>query len=364
MKIKLAGAVPSRPGNYVRPEPSTTSVVETYWPIGRDIVARQQEQGWGARVIERLSADLRTAHPGMRGLSVRNLRYMAALATRWPTGIVQCRVAQLPWSLVATLLDSCPDRETSEFYAQRAVAEGWTRPVLQTMIASRLHERTQPALTTFDRAVPEADREAVRDIVKDPFILDFLAAAPVRERDLSKALTDNLTRFLRELGTGFAFVGAEVPVPCGDREFFLDLLFYHCRLHRYVVFELKLGRFEPEYVGKLNFYVQLVDDHLRDQARDDPTLGMLLVVGRDDVTVEVALRGVSTPLAVTEWRRLPAKVRQALPTAEDLSATVTRPSAKSSRPLLQPYVGLKGAASSSSVPALSSSWTRQRGRAR
>ena len=237
-------------------------------------------------------------------------------------------------------------------------------PVLQTMIASRLHERTQPALTTFDHAVPEADREAVRHIVKDPFILDFLAADPVRERDLSKALTDNLTRFLRELGTGFAFVGAEVPVPCGDREFFVDLLFYHCRLHRYVVFELKLGRFEPEYVGKLNFYVQLVDDHLRDQARDDPTLGMLLVVGRDDVTVEVALRGVSTPLAVTEWRRLPAKVRQALPTAEDLRPTVTRTVREIESTTPAALCRPRGAASSSSVPVLSSSWTRQRGRAR
>jgi predicted nuclease of restriction endonuclease-like (RecB) superfamily len=249
---------------------------------------------------------------------------MTSLASRWSTGITQCGVARLPWSLVTTLLDSFPDRATAEFYAQRAIAEGWTRPALQSMIASRLHERTQPALTTFDYSVPATDRDAVRDIVKDPFILDFLAADPVRERDLSKALTDNLTRFLRELGTGFSFVGAEVPVPCGDREFFVDLLFYHYRLHRFVVFELKLGRFEPEYVGKLNFYVQLVDDHLREQARDDPTLGMLLVVGRDDVTVEVALRGVTTPLAVTEWRRLPAKVRQALPTAEDLTATVTR----------------------------------------
>jgi len=219
------------------------------------------------------------------------------------------------------ILDSCPDRETAEFYAQRAVAEGWTRPVLQSMIASRLHERSHPALTTFDRAVPEPDRDAVREIVKDPYILDFLAADPLRERDLSRALTDNLARFLRELGTGFAFLGAEVPIQCGDREFFLDLLFYHCKLHRYVVFELKLGRFEPEFVGKLNFYV---DDHLRDQACDDPTLGLLLVVGRDDVTVEVALRGVSTPLAVTEWRRLPTKVRRALPSAEDLSATVSR----------------------------------------
>jgi len=230
----------------------------------------------------------------------------------------------LPWGHVMVILDSCSDPETFEFYARRAAQDGWTRGVLQSMIASRLHERVQPALTNFDRSLPETDRDAVREIVKDPYILDFLASDPVRERDLSKALTDNLARFLRELGTGFAFVGAEVPLRCGDREFFLDLLFYHCRLHRYVVFELKLGRFEPEYAGKLNFYVQLVDDHLRDQTHDDPTLGMLLVVGRDDVSVEVALRGISTPLAVTEWRRLPAKVRQALPSAEDLTETVTR----------------------------------------
>jgi predicted nuclease of restriction endonuclease-like (RecB) superfamily len=299
-------------------------LVETYWEIGRDVLVRQQEQGWGAQVIARLSADLRTANPGVRGLSVRNLHYMTALASRWPSGIVQQPAAQLPWGHLMVILDSCPDRETSEFYAKRAAEEGWTRGALQSMMASRLHERTQPALTTFDQAVPEADRDAVRKIVKDPFILDFLAADPIRERDLSKALTDNLTRFLRELGTGFAFVGAEVPIKSGEREFFLDLLFYHCKLHRYVVFELKLGRFEPEYVGKLNFYVQLVDDHLRDQTIDDPTLGMLLVVGRDDVTVEVALRGFTTPLAVTEWRRLPSKVRQALPSAEDLSATMTR----------------------------------------
>src|ERR1700735_5048136 len=138
------------------------AVVETYWQIGREIVARQREQGWGARVIERLSADLRMARPDMRGLSVRNLRYMAALATRWPTEIVQCGVAQLPWSLVVTLLDGCPDPATSECAARRAVDEGWTRPALQSMIASRLHERSQPALTNFDRSVPEAERDAIR----------------------------------------------------------------------------------------------------------------------------------------------------------------------------------------------------------
>lgn len=299
-------------------------LVETYWEIGQDIVVRRQEQGWGAKVTDRLAADLRVAHPDMRGLSGRNLRYMAALASRWPDGIGQQRAAQLPWGHVMVILDSCVDRETSEFYAERAADEGWIRPVLQAMIATRLHERTQPALATFDQSVPEDDRDAVREIVKDPFILDFLAADPMRERDLSRALIENLSRFLRELGTGFAFVGAEVPIQCGDREFLLDLLFYHCRLHRYVVFELKTGRFEPEYVGKLNFYVQLIDDQMRDESRDDATLGILLVVGRDDVTVGVALRGIGTPLAVSEWRRLPAEVRQALPSAEDLTETVTR----------------------------------------
>jgi predicted nuclease of restriction endonuclease-like (RecB) superfamily len=299
-------------------------LVQTYWDIGRDIVKRQHEQGWGARVIERLSADLRAAHPGMRGLSIRNLHYMAALALQWPVAIVQRSAAQLPWGHVMVLLDSCSDRDTSEFYARRAAEEGWTRNMLQAMIASQLHERSQSALTTFDRSVPEADREAVLEVVKDPFILDFLMADPVRERDLSKALIENLSRFLRELGRGFAFVGAEVPIQLGDREFFVDLLFYHCRLHRYVVFELKLGRFEPEYVGKLNFYVQLIDDKIRDHLHDEGTLGILLVVGRDDVTVEVALRGIGPPLAVSEWRRLPEEVRRALPSAAELTETVTR----------------------------------------
>jgi predicted nuclease of restriction endonuclease-like (RecB) superfamily len=299
-------------------------LVETYWKIGQDIVKRQQEQGWGARVIDSLAADLRAAHPDMRGLSRRNLHYMAALATRWPAGTVQQSAAQLPWGHVMVILDSCDDQATSEFYANRAASDGWTRAVLQAMISSRLHERSKPALTTFDRSLPDSDREAVRELVKDPFILDFLLADPVRERDLSKALADNLSRFLRELGTGFAFVGAEVPLQLGDREFFVDLLFYQCRLHRYVVFELKLGRFEPEYIGKLNFYVQLIDDKMRDHQRDEATLGILLVVGRDDVTVEVALRGISTPLAVSEWRRLPSEVRRALPSAEELAETMTR----------------------------------------
>ena len=189
---------------------------------------------------------------------------------------------------------------TSGLYAKRDAESGWNQGALQAMVARWLHELAQPSLTTVDQLPPD----------------------PARGRDLSKALNDNLTWFL--LGNGFAFVGAEVPIPCGDREFSVDLLFYHCRLHRFVVFEWKLGRFEPEHVGELGFHVKLVDDHLRDHARDDPTLGMVLVVDRDDITVEVALRGVSTPLVVTGWPRLPAEVRQALPTAEDFRPTVVQ----------------------------------------
>ena len=230
---------------------------------------------------------------------------------------------KLPWGHVTVLLDSFPDRETAEFYARRAADECWSRAALRSMIANRLRERSQPALTTFDSSVPDADRESLRELVKDPFILDFLAADPVKERDLSNALIANISKFLRELGVGWAFVGAEVPIQCSDSEYRLDLLFYHCKLHRYVVIELKLGHFEPEHVGQVNFYVQLVDDKLRDHTVDQATLGILLVVGRDDVTVEVALRGISTPLAVSEWRRLPPEVRCALPTAKDLTETVT-----------------------------------------
>ena len=189
---------------------------------------------------------------------------------------------------------------TSGLYAKRDAESGWNQGALQAMVARWLHELAQPSLTTVDQLPPD----------------------PARGRDLSKALNDNLTWFL--LGNGFAFVGAEVPIPCGDRQFPVDLLFYHCRLHRFVVFEWKLGRFEPEHVGELGFHVKLVDDHLRDHARDDPTLGMVLVVDRDDITVEVALRGVSTPLVVTGWPRLPDEVRQALPTAEDFRPTVVQ----------------------------------------
>jgi predicted nuclease of restriction endonuclease-like (RecB) superfamily len=205
------------------------------------------------------------------------------------------------------------------------------------MIASRLHERERATLTTFERTIPERDRESVQQLVKDPYVLEFLeSGTAVPERDLRRALVTNLLRLLQELGSGFAFLGTEIRLEVGGDEFFIDLLFYHVRLHRYVVFELKVGAFQPEYVGKLNFYVQVVDGELRDPDRDEPTIGILLVVNRNDVVVEYALRGLATPLAVSTVRALPDEIRHELPSAQELSRAVVE-TMRSVEPDEKPY---------------------------
>jgi predicted nuclease of restriction endonuclease-like (RecB) superfamily len=302
---------------------ANSTLIELHWQIGQLILQRQQEQGWGSKVIDRLAVDLRMAYPDMRGLGRRNLHDMRAMAEAWPPEFVQQLLHKLAWGHVTVILNSCEGRATRDFYVQRAVAQGWTRAVLETMIASRLHERERATLTTFDRTIPERDRESVQQLVKDPYVLDFLeSGTAVPERDLRKALVTNLLRLLQELGSGFAFLGTEIRLEVGGDEFFIDLLFYHVRLHRYVVFELKVGAFQPEYVGKLNFYVQVVDGEMRDLDRDEPTIGILLVVNRNDVVVEYALRGLATPLAVSTVRALPDEIRHELPSAQELGRAV------------------------------------------
>ncbi|MEU7003557.1 PDDEXK nuclease domain-containing protein [Nonomuraea sp. NPDC046570] len=297
-------------------------VIETYWAIGAQILARQAAEGWGAKVIDQLAVDLRVSHPEVRGISRRSLHYMRALAQEWPQEFVPQLLHKLPWGHIRVLLDSFSDRPTRDFYATRAVQEGWTRAVLEFMIKSRLHEREGAAITNFDTTVPEEHREALKQLVRDPYVLDFLATPPAAERDLRLALVGALTRFLQELGTGFAFMGTEYRLAVGSQEFFIDLLFYQTRLHRYVVFELKVGPFQPEYVGKLNFYVQVVDGEVRDPEVDHPTLGVLLVADKEQVIVEYALTGLTTPLAVSTLGRLPEEVREVLPSHDAIARTV------------------------------------------
>lgn len=274
-----------------------------YWRMGREILARQEREGWGAKVISRLSADLRHTFPEMRGLSARNITYMRDLARAWPDeAILQRLVAKLPWGHNATLLDRLADRDTRVFYAERAIAHGWTRAVLETRIGSRLHEREGRALTNFAATLPEPDAHALQRLTRDPYTFDFLdLREPARERDLERALLAEVRSFLLELGAGFAFVGSQVGLLVDGEEFVLDLLFFHIPTSRYVVIDLKIERFRPADAGQIAFYVAVVDDRMRglDHA---PTIGLVLCADRGEAVVRYSLDGVSRPVGVAAWR--------------------------------------------------------------
>jgi predicted nuclease of restriction endonuclease-like (RecB) superfamily len=297
-------------------------LVLLYWQIGREILARQGEAGWGAKVVDRLAVDLRREFPEMKGFSSRNLKYMRSFALAYPDEpFVQQPVAQIPWGHNVVLLDKLKDVETRAWYARQTVEHGWSRNVLIHQIESELHARRGEAVTNFYRTLPAPQSDLARELIKDPYHFDFLELAPeARERDLERALLTHLRDFLLELGVGFAFVGSQYRLEVGGQDFYLDLLFYHLRLRCHVVIDLKIGAFRPEDAGKMNFYLSAVDDRLRHRD-DQPSIGLILCKDRNRVVVEYALRGVEKPIGVAEYRvteRLPAGLRESLPTVEEL----------------------------------------------
>jgi predicted nuclease of restriction endonuclease-like (RecB) superfamily len=298
------------------------------------ILDRQAVESYGTRIIDRLAVDLRSTYPGQRGLSRRNLHYMRAFAAAWPDPeVVQRVVAQLPWRSVIALLDRTDEPDERAFYAERAAAEGWTQPVLLDRIAGNLYRREGAAPSNFASATSRTEELQLRPLAADPYLLDFLQLAPgASERALKDALVGRVTEFLRHLPLGFAYLGRQYRLTVGDDDFYIDLLFYSTRLHRYVVFELKVGHFNPAHVGQLNFYVTAVERQLRTE-RDDPTVGILLVTEKDDTVVEYALASIDNPLAVASYRysELPDELRQQLPTATDLTAALSRPEAEDDR---------------------------------
>ncbi|MFC1443810.1 PDDEXK nuclease domain-containing protein [Streptacidiphilus sp. N1-10] len=297
-----------------------TEQIELYWRIGRLILTRQEKEGWGAQVVDRLAADLRTTHPGQRGFGRSNLQYMLKMARTWPEPIVQQPVGQLPWGHITVLLDKTNTPAELDFYTRSAVQHGWSRAMLQHWITSGLHLSQGAAQTNFATTVIPEQSDAVRELVKDPYRLEFLGLdGDHAERDFEDALVARLIEFLTELGVGFSFVGRQYRVLVGGEEFRIDLLFYHCKLHRYVVFELKTRTARPEHVGKLGFYVAVVDDPVRDKERDDETIGILLSAGRNHAAVEYALQNHNRPLAVSSYVGLPRQVRELLPSSEDLA---------------------------------------------
>ena len=297
-----------------------------YWEIGRAILAAQEREGWGAKVIDRLAADLRREFPLMRGFSPRNLKYMRRMAAAWPdAAFVPQVVAQIPWGHIRTVLDAIGEPELREFYIRKTIEHRWSRNVLALQIGSRLHEREGAAVTNFPATLPAPQSDLARQVIKDPYVFDFLSLGPeALEREVHDSLLVHLRDFLLELGTGFALLGSEYRLEVGGQEYYLNLLFYHARLHCYVVIELKVGEFRPEYSGKLNFYLSAVDDLLRDPAADQPSIGILLCREKNTVIAEYALRDMTKPMAVSTYltRALPAAMREALPTVEEIERRV------------------------------------------
>ncbi len=305
---------------------ANAAMVLLYWDIGRTILERQDREGWGARVIDRLSTDLRDAFPDMQGLSPRNLKYMRAFAAAWPDrAIVQQLAAQIPWFHNCILLDRVQGPADREWYIRQTIQNGWSRNILALQIESRLHKRQGKAVTNFPATLPPSDSDMAAQVFKDPYLFDFLGTAdPRREREIEQALVDHIQRFLLELGTGFAFMGRQVHLEVGAKDYYLDLLFYHVRLRCYVVVELKAVPFDPAFVGQMNLYLSAVDDLLQ-HPDDKPSIGLLLCKEKDRITVEYALRDLRKPIGVAEWRTrlvesLPKRLQGSLPSIEQLEA--------------------------------------------
>ena len=297
-------------------------LVLLYWQIGQDILARQSAQGWGAKVIERLALDLRAAFPDMKGFSPRNLKYMRAFAQAWPDAqFVQEVLAQLPWYHQLALLDKLPGPETRRWYAAKALKHNWSRNILVMQIEARLLERSGKAVTNFEASLPAPQSDLAHESLKDPYRFDFLGLTDeAQEREVENALVKHVTEFLLELGAGFAFVGRQVLLDVGGDEFFIDLLFYHLKLRCYVVIELKGGKFKPEHLGQLGFYLTAVDRQMK-HAQDNPTIGLLLCRSKNKVVAEYALGDKNQPMGIAEYKlleSLPAELQTSLPSIEQI----------------------------------------------
>lgn len=306
---------------------ANAAMVLLYWDIRRMILDRQEREGWGAKVIDRLAADLRDAFPDMKGFSPRNLKYMRSFAGAWPdrAAIMQEPLAQVPWYHHIALLEKLVDPAARLWYARQIGEHGWSHNMLVLQIRGRAHARHGKAQTNFDATLPPSDCDLAQQIFKDPYLFDFLGTAdPRREREVERALIHHVQCFLLELGSGFAFVGRQVPLELGDRDFVLDLLFYHLKLRSYVVVELKAVPFDPGFAGQMNVYLSAVDDLLR-HADDKPTIGLLLCRGKNRLIVEYALRDLKKPIGVAGWETelvdtLPKELHGSLPTVAEIEA--------------------------------------------
>ena len=358
---------------------ASRELIQLYWDIGEGIVERQKKEGWGKSIVEKLSNDLRKEFPDIGGFSTQNIRRMRAFYLAWSTGkrrlstagSLVARVARelsskdrvrsgagdqgtilsqtarelkfpevlarLPWFHNVMLVESIKDTAERLWYAHKIVEHGWSREIFALQIKSDLFHRKGKAITNFKAVLPPPQSDLAHETLKDPYVFDFLTLTEAaREREVEDQLIGHVARLLLEMGTGFAFVSRQRRFYVSEKEYKLDLLFYHTHLHCYVVVELKAGEFKPEYAGKLNFYLSAADDQLR-RAGDQPTIGLLLCRAKDKIDVEYALRDIHKPIGVAEWetklvKRLPENLRSTLPTVREIEkALKDAPPSRSSK---------------------------------
>ena len=325
-------------------------LLELYWFMGQQIIEREESAKWGDGFLKQMSQDLLNEFPEIKGFSHRNLKYMRQwvrfwsgspaigqqLAAQLPDSKGQQVAAQLtsdgkllafqiPWGHNMLLLDKLTDPKDAFFYVQKTIANNWSRAVLTHHIESKLHLREGRAINNFAATLPEPESDLAKQLLRDPYNFDFLTLTERHnERELEDGLIEHITKFLLELGAGFAYVGRQYKIEVDGDEYSIDLLFYHLRLHCYVVIDLKVVKFKPEFAGKLNFYVSAVDSQIRTEG-DAATIGILICKSKSDIKVEYSLRDLNKPIGVSEYQitqNLPEQLRSSLPSIEQIEAEV------------------------------------------
>ena len=302
-------------------------LVLLYWRIGKSILDRQKVEGWGAKVIENISKDLRSEFPEIKGLSSQNIAYMRQFASEYEdTQIIQQLVGEIPWGHNILIFSRIKNYDQRIWYIYKTIENGWSRNVLALQIDTNLYERDGKSITNFKSTLPTLQSDLAQSIIKDPYNLEFLDIQDkIPERELEARIVSNIRDFLLELGQGFAFIGNQYHIELEGEDYYLDLVFYHVKLKCYVVIELKTGKFKPEYAGKLNFYLNLMDKKIKDES-DNPTIGLILCQEKKGITVEYAIEGINKPMGVSQFKlteELPNKLKNLLPTQEELSKLET-----------------------------------------
>jgi predicted nuclease of restriction endonuclease-like (RecB) superfamily len=331
----------------IRASLATNSLlIEFYFELGKMI--SEKDTVWGSKLLEKLSVDLRKEFTDIQGFSVTNLKYCRlfykyiAVSPQVEDGIRKSEspragdelqaisnsslyqvIKNIPWGHIKLLIGKIKKHQEALFYIHKTIENGWSRDVLALQIKSNLFNRQGKSITNFKNTLPVAQSDLVQQTLKDPYIFDFLTLTkPYNERDIENQLIAHITKFLLELGKGFAFVGRQYHLEVGETDYYLDLLFYHIKLKCYVVVELKNTKFIPEYAGKLNFYLSAVDSLVKSES-DNPTIGILLCRDKNKIETEFALRDINKPIGVSEFTLseiLPEKLKGSLPTVEEIEA--------------------------------------------